>query len=732
MNHRRLCLVFFAGCLSAAVALEPWQQLGPRGASAAAVAAVPGNADDVVLVTSGFPALVYYSTDSGESWELRDSIPDRVAAVAGDPTSILVLRCIGRTGRFRRSTNGGKNWSEVGGLPAGWTARRLVAHPSNSSELWALAETTGAVAVLRTLDGGATWASVHATAGSEARAEFLAIDPAHPARVFYGGSCNRYRLVMYSPNSGAAWFDLSPGIRGTTCNALAVAPADSGLLVCATDTGIYRTTNSGTSWQLRAPDQAWTVRFAPFSPYPVYATADNAVLRSVNLGLTWSANTTTFFGSGRTTLEFNSGPAGNSEFYLGNGVGLLYTTDAGLTWTDRTAGLAALDVDFAVPDPHSAELLYAAPAGSGLMRSTDKGQTWTRLPWFYGAGATAGLALLARNPDTLLAVTELDSSLHLYTAGTWSAFPIAEHFEPAGAAYDPLNADTVFAWGAWRDSTRGRRRFCIRKSADRGQTWSTLYSGAWNSSGACRGFDPTGRAETLYAWGSYNDSAAIWRSTNRGANWTRRDNGLAGTAVRSFTRAAFDTTTFFCVTDAAAYRSLNAGLGWSAINLPAVTCVLPDTAGPNAYACGTDSQGVFLTTNSGVTWLRDTIDLACRRVLFLARRAAAGEPVVCVTAGGSMLGHGVIGILEPRPGPAPARSRAWPTVADRSVRLAVVPYVPAAVELFTPDGRLVDRQQFVPVTADYAWTRPAALPAGAYLLRVQSGATRSVAKLVLR
>jgi len=721
--------VFICGLLALAWAQTgPWQQLGPNGANAGAVVAIPGNRNDVAFITSGFPARVYYSSDCGNVWLVRDSIPDLVSCVCGDPNSTLTLYCAGPSGEVRRSTDAGRTWSVRGTLAAGSRPVRLVAVDASPTELWLLCGADTSLSVFRSVDAGQNWVQQHAVSGTEASADFLTIDPVHPARVFFGGSKNNNRLLLYSPNSGTSWYDLSSGPHGTHCYDLAVARSDSSVMICATDTGIYRTTSMGASWQLRSTVPTFTVGFAPISPYPLLAVGDNLLLRSGNQGITWTADSVPFFGTGKATVEYNSGLI--TEYYIGNGAGLLFVDEDSVLRTDRTESMNHLDVRLMVPDPHAGDIVHAVVAGAGLMRSVDKGRTWTRLNQFPGAGAATGLAVCSRSPDTLLAVTPLDPYLHLYTAGAWQSYEIQEFFSPRSVAYHPLDADTVFVGGAWRDSLHGKRRFCVMRSADRGLNWSTFYLPTFLWTGNCLGFDPTGRAETLFAWGARNDSAVILRSTDRGSTWTRRDNGITGRTVRSFYRAGFDSTTFFCLGDAGAYRSENAGLSWLHINLDNVSCVLPDTTFDDAFACGTDTQGVFVTTNAGVTWLRDTVQMRSRSVLSLVRLDLPGRPALCGTRGASALGHGVIGIQEPEAGATPIRP-AWPTLTADKVKLMLAPGVKAALDLYAADGRLIQRQEFIPAGREYVWTRPRGVPAGAYLLVVRDG-TRTVTKLILR
>jgi photosystem II stability/assembly factor-like uncharacterized protein len=381
----------------------------------------------------------------------------------------------------------------------------------------------------------------------------------------------------------------------------------------------------------------------------------------------------------------------------------------------------------------SGHTFAATATGVGPLTSADLGRTWTGLGAFPGSGLAIGLAASPRHPDTLVLVTERDPRMFLTTdrGDSWVSHRIADRFEPRGIAYHPLGADTLFAWGGVRDSVTGPTRFAVYRSTNSGQSWfmATSRTGA----GLCHGFWIAPGAETLYAWGTANNGPVISRSADRGRNWTGIASGISGPVVRGFAASTADTGLLYCAATGGIFRSRNRGGNWTRVGLTMASAVLPDPADTARIMAATDTQGVYLTTDAGRTWQRDTIALTGRTGLMFRRHPDAPTAVYLSAAGASLLGHGLIAIEEPRPAAPLSGIGVTPSVVNRSARFSAARLVgPAALKLYHADGRLacavgtLDRIQPV-----LDWRRPAQLPAGVYLLELSGPDQRDLTKLIL-
>ncbi|MEO0085020.1 MAG: hypothetical protein ABIK37_00120, partial [candidate division WOR-3 bacterium] len=125
------------------------------------------------------------------------------------------------------------------------------------------------------------------------------------------------------------------------------------------------------------------------------------------------------------------------------------------------------------PNPETG---FAVVAGFGPLKTSDHGQNWTAIKGVPNSGSAVCVRANPRHPDTLAVLSAFDSRFRLTTdAGdSWTSYPTPDNFVPLGFLYHPAEPDTIYAWGGKRDSAGGPTRFCLLKSANAGQNWSTL------------------------------------------------------------------------------------------------------------------------------------------------------------------------------------------------------------------------------------------------------------------
>jgi photosystem II stability/assembly factor-like uncharacterized protein len=220
-----------------------------------------------------------------------------------------------------KSTDGGKNWSQVG--LAGINVGSLAIDPFDPNILYA--GTTSSEGVFRSLDGGATWSAVNT--GLTARNVWsLAIDPQNPTTLYAGTGYNYpdiCRGVFKSTDGGSSWIELGP--RDRSISAMAIDPqtpttlyASSSQWACSgggpdVSPGVYKSTDGGSSWVAIDPRLTRALAIDPQTPTTIYAgTGNSGIFRTTDGGATWNE-----FNAGLTNLAVAALALSSTAAYAG-------------------------------------------------------------------------------------------------------------------------------------------------------------------------------------------------------------------------------------------------------------------------------------------------------------------------------------------------------------------------------------------------------------------------------
>jgi hypothetical protein len=396
--------------------------------------------------------------------------------------------------------------------------------------------------VARTDDAGRTWRIVHkesnkpspTMAGSwlEERAVMpgpdiwfdapydLGVSPRDPDvayvtdlfrtyRTLDGG--NKWAQVHSKPVGPKQW--ATRGLDVTTAYGVNVDPHDpSRIFISYTDIGLFRSEDAGRSWMVSSQGMPQDWRN---TTYGVAFDPDKA-------GVMWGA-----FSGTHDLPRPKMWRARDPDTYRG-GVGI--SRDGGRTWSPAR-GLPAGAVTHVLVDarsPAGSRTVYACVFGRGVFKSTDGGETWSvknegitgRQPftWRLTLSPKGQLYLVvARRSENGKIGDEGDGALYVSEDGAdhWKAVPLPSGTNgPTGLLVDPADPQRLYlsTWGVYHaDGDTGGGIFL---STDAGRSWKSSFSTGQHV------YDVTldSRTGTLYACGF--DQGA-WRSTDRGANWTR-------------------------------------------------------------------------------------------------------------------------------------------------------------------------------------------------------------------
>jgi hypothetical protein len=344
-----------------------------------------------------------------------------------------------------------------------------------------------------TVPNGQTYGSSRVNVSG--RVSCIAIHPTNPARVLCGSASGG---VWESFDRGASWAPRTDYASTLTVGALAYDRTNPNIAYCGLGEG----------------NAFWWV--------------GNGILRSTNGGTTWAPLVTApFVGQGFYDLQVS--PSDGQRLVAATTGGLYVSTTGGAAWTQRRSRMTwSLSI---APGPVATSEMLAG-CNDGVFRSVDGGTTWSAVA-IGGAPAAwdrLAVAIAPSNPTVAYAWGARGSTAYLFrrAGGTWTALPLPSGVSTGQAWYDwflgaaPDNDHQVYV-GAID---------CYRGDLSGGSwTWAAL-SNKGSSGDSIHpdqhavAFEP-GNPNMIYV----GCDGGLYRSANRGINWTHCNNGLVITEM---------------------------------------------------------------------------------------------------------------------------------------------------------------------------------------------------------
>ncbi len=233
------------------------------------------------------------------------------------------------------------------------------------------------------------------------------------------------------------------------------------------------------------------------------------------------------------------------RYYIAGGNGLHRSADGGKTWKILT-GWETLEVLSVALDPVVAQIIYIATP-YGIFKSSDDGKNWSEKMRGCKSWYTDEIIIDARDRHRLYAA--VDDDLYRSRDG-------GEHWSPMRAGAPGIR--TVF-----QPATRpevllaGTEDHGVRVTFDEGENWS---AGKGMAATAIYAIHGTVDGKTIYA-GGYK--TGVWRSDDLGVSWQQL---------------------------------------WAAPEIEAIYSLFVSPANSNHLFVGTNGQGIYESTDGGITW----------------------------------------------------------------------------------------------------------------------------------
>ncbi len=310
--------------------------------------------------------------------------------------------------------------------------------------------------------------------------------------------------ILRGLDHGREWQAASSGLIFSV-DMLVIDPRTPATMYAATSSGVFKTTDSGTTWLPRSMGlPVGTNGLGPYlaidpgTPSTLYvSTAYYGIFKTTDGAEHWSQVGSLPNLPGNIVID----SATSTVFVIGPGI--RKSTDGGRTWTSSGMGLPVSTVSDLVIDPTSCgAILYAAiPSTNGenpVYESRDGGASWRPVSQGLPSGVRLrSLIMDPRDPATLYANANGYASSGAYRSTdrgrTWTQLLT----DGRVVAVAPDAEHSTYAIVSQQGTT------CLQRSTDRGSTW--MAAGAALRSGGCFvatiAFDPVCPA-TLYTGGS--------------------------------------------------------------------------------------------------------------------------------------------------------------------------------------------------------------------------------------
>jgi photosystem II stability/assembly factor-like uncharacterized protein len=573
---------------AAAGVLASWHPVRPAdepiGIDTGRINALAFSPSEPMTVYAGTPSGGLWRTqDDGTTWtSLTDSLPMLgISDIAIDPLNPRTVYILTGDGEgdprgspsigVLKSVDHGETWQATGlvwKIEQVQVGHRLAIHPTTPAIL--LAATTAGL--LRTTDGGTTWAVAAAPPGQRNPFWDVLFHPTDPSVVYAASQTNVYR----STDTGATWTELEgglpdPSIRASTRIRLAVSPAgpDTLYVLYAAPSGftlgLWRSDDRGSTFTRRSNSNSPPTADNPTPPFDL---SKPNILHEAN----------NFNGrQAHYDLAMAVSPTDINRVVVG-GLDIWRSDDGGRTWSQKTDWRVPMgSYNYSHADIHvlayRGDVLFTGSDG-GAFRTDDEGEIWTNTADFNSGGGIRQIYSICITPQ--------DPNLIFYGSqdnGTWKLEINGSLTKVLGGdgmvcRIDPKNSNTVYAsvyFGYIMRSDDGGMEFKSKRLPP-----TTTGEGAWVTPYVL-GVDNSADIYACFSdlWVGKEAGAGDWKNLTRGA--LGASNECAQVAI-----APSDPKTIY-VAKAGDYRS------WR-------------RPGQDAWPPFLGGGGVFRSTDTGATW----------------------------------------------------------------------------------------------------------------------------------
>ena len=626
------------------------QRLSAReGGTVTSLSSVVG-ADGTTTVFAGTLTGVFRSDDAGGTWAptstLRSPFIEAVAVSPdfdNDQTAVAGTTDSG----LHMTYDGGERWERRMFWGEHPTVTALAFSPFYADDETIAAGTDGRGVYISDNRGG-SW-NGYGPELADAQITALAVAP-HSADVMFAGAVESG--IMRSVDQARSWSACTGLPDDATVLDIAMSPTflDDGLALAGTEEyGLFRTQDHGTTWTAvddvpsNRPINAVTV--VGGADGPAIAVAGNTLWRSSDAGSSWQR--VRLRGARSASLLALATGADGVVLAGVDGAGVIRSTNGGAKWAASSNGLTSLPILALQPSPNFARdgVILAGTASEGVLVSRDGGRHWTEVTAGLPEPTVLGLTLSPAFAEDGVAVA-LSANFLIGTSDageTWNlVYSVPAGYPVMAAAFSPTFADDgLIALGCYGGH--------LLMSSDAGESWTAVDERFRGAAVVEVAFSPRfAENGTILAATTGEGVVAVYRSTDRGASWSRyvqQEGAYHWASITVPDADPADGEEFFCLaTGPHVLRPSGTVVGhWNALYPSSLETAIRsvvaslDFADDNTLFVGT-SAGLLRSSDRGRLWYPLVAELEGVPIesVTVARDAAGAQVLLVATIHGAV------------------------------------------------------------------------------------------------
>jgi photosystem II stability/assembly factor-like uncharacterized protein len=404
------------------------------------------------------------------------------------------------------------NWTVTG--PMGGDVRSLVFDPRDPRRLF-----FGTIdgQIYRSDDGGESWARLEGFNRPGLIMDHLIVDPRDSNTIYAAAHRHKEPGGFFKTTDGGRTWKEAAELKGEALHSLTQASKDPNILLAGTNRGIYRSTDSGESWQFMPAEatpgliNVESLAIDPRDSNVIYAGTWYLPYKTTDGGKTWSITKTGVIDdSDIFAIEIDE--RNPDHVIMSACSGIYETKNAGATWR-KVNGIPSQSrrTRAILQNPARSEVIYAGTT-EGFWLSANGGTDWRVTTNRQGFEINA-IAVHKENPDLVFIGTN--------NYGVMVSRDGGRNFAPTNEGYSGRRAYSVLpdreqpnrVYAATINTATGGGYFYV--SEDGGLTWKLSARNMPNRLIAYSILQDEKDANVIYLGTNYG----LYRSADRGASW---------------------------------------------------------------------------------------------------------------------------------------------------------------------------------------------------------------------